>query len=51
MAKVRDFNTIEQAINHALKNLSDEDLKDTKKRFLNLGNILIHKKQNIISRI
>ena len=32
MAKVRDFNTIEQAINHALKDLSDEDIKDTKKK-------------------
>ena len=32
MAKIRDFNTIEQAIKHALKDLNDEDLKNTKKK-------------------
>ena len=32
MPKTRDFLTIEQALNHALKDLTDDDLTTTKKK-------------------
>ena len=32
MPKTRDFLTIEQALNHALKDLNDDDLLTTKKK-------------------
>ena len=32
MAKTRDFGSLEQALQHALKDLDDEDLKATKKK-------------------
>ena len=32
MAKIREFLSLEQALQHAIKNLSDEDLISTKKK-------------------
>ena len=43
MPKIRDFLTIEQALSHALKDLTDLDLSNTKKK----KRLLIHMQTRI----